>query len=186
MHKITGYQDPHQLSENKFGQNHSIPVPRDILPVPLEAGTHQKCTVDLPRTDEVYYYAIVAVDEAGNRVEVSNCVPIFAEELTTTPTNISDELNMIFQVVTSEQNGDAREALVDNNTIIYLVAAAISAFLLILISIIVVAVCRARKKQKLAAEDISLPIHLPSTTTITHQTGDEYNGIGFSHDSGHS
>ena len=36
FYEITRVQDPYLLAENKFGQNHSIPVPRDIVPVPLE------------------------------------------------------------------------------------------------------------------------------------------------------
>ena len=169
-YEIRCLSNPKVLADPLKFQQETISVPKDFVPLPLEAGTLQKATVNLPWPNEVFYYAIVAVDNAGNRGEVSNLVPVFAEEVTTTPANVSNELNMVFQVVDSQDG--AREALVDNNTIIYLVSAAIAAFLLILISIFIVAVCRARKKQKLTTEDISSPIHPSSSNTLTRQTQD--------------
>ena len=38
------------------------------------AGTEQRATVDVPWPNEVFYYAMVAQDAAGNRGEVSNTV----------------------------------------------------------------------------------------------------------------
>jgi len=42
------------------------------LPVPLPAGTEQSATIDGLSDDQTYYFAIRAVDEAGNWSPVSN------------------------------------------------------------------------------------------------------------------
>ena len=183
FYEIRCYTNPKVLVDPVQFEQNAISVPQHMLPYPLEAGTLQKATVELPWHNEVFYYAIVGVDEAGNRGEVSNLVPIFAEEVTTTPSNVSNELGMIFQVIDAGENGEPKEAFMDNNTIIYLVAAAIAAFLLILISIFIVAVCRARKRQKLTADDISSPIHPPSSNTLTRQQNPDFSSFSYSQSS---
>ena len=55
-----------------------IPVRQSLLPVPSETpGDEQTATVSVPMANSVFYYALVAVDAAGNRGQVSNLVPVF-------------------------------------------------------------------------------------------------------------
>ena len=112
----------------------------------------------LPWANEVFYYAITTLDESNNRAQVSNLVPIYVEELKTTT-----QLEMSFKVVNSTRRGTAADgsdlvtskfeaALLDNDTMIYIIGAGILAFLLVVISLISVAMCRAKRKRALKAQ----------------------------------
>ena len=58
-----------------------------FTPTPLEYGARQTCTVGVPWPNEVFYYAIIAIDDAGNKSPISNVISIYIhEELTTTTT----------------------------------------------------------------------------------------------------
>ena len=123
------------------------------------SGTTQSITVALPWANEVFYYAITTLDESNNRAQVSNLVPIYVEELKTTT-----HLEMSFKVVNSTNlrlgpNGRSdlvtskfEAALLDNDTMIYIIGAGILAFLLVAISLISVAMCRAKRKRALKAQ----------------------------------
>lgn len=63
-----------------------ILVHTDSLPVPGVFGTNQSCNVSLPWTNQIFYYAIVAFDEKGNRGPISNLVTVYIHEPTTTTT----------------------------------------------------------------------------------------------------
>ena len=90
----------------------------------------------LPWANEVFYYAITTLDESNNRAQVSNLVPIYVEELKTTT-----QLEMSFRVVNSTRRGSDggsdlvtskfEAALLDNDTMIYIIGAGILAFLLV-------------------------------------------------------
>ena len=125
---------------------------------PQVSGSTQSITVALPWANEVFYYAITTLDESNNRAQVSNLVPIYVEELKTTT-----QLEMSFKVVNSTRRGDAADgsdlvtskfeaALLDNDTMIYIIGAGILAFLLVVISLISVAMCRAKRKRALKAQ----------------------------------
>ena len=61
-----------------FSLQVGIPVRQSLLPVPSETpGDEQTATVSVPMANSVFYYALVAVDAAGNRGQVSNLVPVF-------------------------------------------------------------------------------------------------------------
>ena len=95
FYEIRCYTRPQVLRDPVEFEQKAIPVPRNLLPLPLEAGALQKATVSLPWPNEVFYYAIVGVDDVGNRGMVSNLVPIFAAEVTTRVLNAS----MVFKVI---------------------------------------------------------------------------------------
>ena len=110
----------------------------------------------LPWANEVFYYAITTLDESNNRAQVSNLVPIYVEELKTTT-----QLEMSFKVINSTRRANGRSdlvtskfeaALLDNDTMIYIIGAGILAFLLVVISLITVAMCRAKRKRALKAQ----------------------------------
>ena len=56
----------------------------DTLPPPGVFGTTQNCLANVPWTNEIFYYAVVALDERGNRGEISNIVTVYIHEVTTT------------------------------------------------------------------------------------------------------
>ena len=115
----------------------------------------------LPWANEVFYYAITTLDESNNRAQVSNLVPIYVEELKTTT-----QLQMTFKVINSTRRDRSdlvtskfEAALLDNDTMIYIIGAGILAFLLVVISLITVAMCRAKRKRVLKAQ---VCLYLPS------------------------
>merc|ERR1711902_124056 len=98
-YEIKCYTNPSVLM-NDF--NKAIPVPpihESLLPTPKEAGITQSITVALPWANEVFYYAIIAVDEANNKGQVSNWVPVYVEEIKTTT-----QLDLTFKVVNSSNS----------------------------------------------------------------------------------
>ena len=150
------YTNPETLVSDRQFLNKAIPVHESLLPSPQMSGSTQSITVALPWANEVFYYAITTLDESNNRAQVSNLVPIYVEELKTTT-----HLEMTFKVVNSTGRGRSSEdlvtskfeaALLDNDTMIYIIGAGILAFLLVVISLITVAMCRAKRKRALKAQ----------------------------------
>ena len=54
--------------------------------MPAVYGTNQTCNASVPWTNQIFYYAIVAFDEKGNRGPISNMVTVYIHEPTTTTT----------------------------------------------------------------------------------------------------
>ena len=141
---------------NAFDEK-AIPVHASLLPLPMPSGTVQKATVNVPWANQVFYFGIVAVDKAGNVGKVSNVVPVFIPEVTTTTTEkVNSTAELMFKVVDNFDDGAGD----DSNTIIYLISAGITAFLLILVTLFFVAICKAKKRQKQVQkiQNISSPI----------------------------
>jgi len=66
----------------------AILVHASLTPVPGSAGAWQRSTVAVPWPNQLFYYAVVAVDAAGNRGRVSNIVPVFIDEPPPPPTTL--------------------------------------------------------------------------------------------------
>ena len=118
------------------------------IPKPSAYGTHQTATVSLPSANQNYFYGIVAIDGSGNRGQVSNLVRIFIREVTTTT-----DIGMTFRVVNGsssstlvnglrvKSNGDL-ESGIPHETMVYLIAGGITAFVFIISVLFFAAVCR--------------------------------------------
>ena len=78
-YEIRCYTGREALSEANFSRS-GIPVHEVAVPAPMPPGTAESALVSLPWPNEIFYYGIVAVDEAGNRGPVSNLVAAFAPE----------------------------------------------------------------------------------------------------------
>ena len=78
-YEIRCYTNRAALRDDAFAEM-SIPVHASLVPSPEEAGNEQRCTVGVPWPNEVFYYAVVAFDEAGNRGEISNTAAVFIRE----------------------------------------------------------------------------------------------------------
>ncbi|QQP50938.1 Uncharacterized protein FKW44_012114, partial [Caligus rogercresseyi] len=85
-YEIRCYTNKEALRDENFSEM-SIPVHATLIPSPESYGTPQTCTVGVPWVNEVFYYAIVAYDESGNRGRISNTIAVFIkeEEATTVP-----------------------------------------------------------------------------------------------------
>ena len=64
-----------------------ILVHPSLTPSPGKFGSREKSVVRVPWPNEVFYYAVVAIDEAGNRGEISNKVAVYIHEEPTTSTS---------------------------------------------------------------------------------------------------
>lgn len=78
-YEIRCYTNREALRDENFSEM-SIPVHATLIPDPEENGTEQRCTVGVPWPNEVFYYAIVAFDEAGNRGKISNTIAVYIKE----------------------------------------------------------------------------------------------------------
>ena len=147
-YEIRKYTNPDALtSENFENGDILIPVHESLLPVPSDrSGQEQSATVGLPWANEIFYYAIVAIDDEGNRAEVSNIVPVYAEEMTTA-SNSHINGKGIYNTDGSETFTTAVfEAFNSNDIIIYIVAGIVCGLLLIVSIIIIVSCCRCRQR----------------------------------------
>jgi len=150
-----------------------IPVHESLLPVPSDYGMEQSATVGLPWANELFYYGIVAYDEAGNRGEVSNLVPVFATESTTFSSSEGG------QDENSQSNGGSnafatavKEAFGGNNIFTYIVAGGVSGLFLILLVIVVVSVvrCKRRNEEKHSQKERT-QIFVNDIETTIHSNG---------------
>ena len=83
---IRCYTNAEALSDTNFAEM-GIPVHESLLPTPGILGDGQTATVGLPWANEVFYYGLVAIDDAGNRSPVSNLVPVYATEVVSNTEN---------------------------------------------------------------------------------------------------
>ena len=85
-YEIRCYTSRDALTGTSF-EEVGILVHSSFTPTPLEYGVRQTCTVGVPWPNEVFYYAIIAIDDAGNKSPISNVISVYIhEELTTTTT----------------------------------------------------------------------------------------------------
>ncbi len=110
----------------------------------------------------------MAEDEAGNRSPVSNLAPAYVVEVTTTT-----QMEISFKVVNGSSNSDlslaggvyttdadpGKRELVNRETMLYLVAAAIVAFVVVLSAVFFAAVYRANKRRRGAGANSSHSDH---------------------------
>ena len=123
------------LSEENYGEQ-GIPVHSSLVPVPEPHGQPQRCTVSVPWPNEVFFYAIVAFDAAGNRGEVSNMVAVYVTEpLTTVAPQDSGYPSM--------EDVSRRlplKSFLHSESMVYVIAGIISAILILLVLVLVVIV----------------------------------------------
>ncbi len=161
------------ISNDEGFVSNGILVHDSLLPKPERAGTKQEATVSLPWANELFFYALVAVDEAGNRGAVSNLATAYIVEITTTTV-----MEMSFKVVNDSSNGlslaggiyttGEDDPAVDRETMLYLVAAAIAAFVVVLSALFFAAVYRAKRRRD-ADDDLGFdPKDLISPPIVNH------------------
>ena len=170
-YEVRCYTSPEALSDETFHLK-GIPVHESLLPFPAESGTRQTATVSLPWANELFYYGIVAFDESNNRGLVSNLIPVYIIEIATS----TSMANIVFKVVNASESESADLAkhvqqAMDNNTMIYLIAGGITAFLLILISLFAVAICKSKRRRHFLKE-------VPPPPPISQRGSHSLNDLG--------
>jgi len=179
-YEVRCFTTPEGLSEENF-DTMGIIMPENLLPFPAEAGTKQSASLSLPWSNELFYFGIVAFDTDNNRGLVSNLVPAFVVEVTTS-TSLA---NLVFKVVNSTDEAEADTSkhikqAIDNNTMIYLIAGCITAFLLILISMFAAAIYRSKKRRHFLKEN-SPPSSQTGITTTSSRQPQSLNDFNRSH-----
>ena len=82
---IRCHTNPKALTEERF-QSQGIAVPAQLVPRPESRGNQQTVTVTVPWPNELFFFAIVSVDEGGQRSLVSNLEEVLVvEEASTLP-----------------------------------------------------------------------------------------------------
>ena len=125
------------LSEKNYGEQ-GIPVHSSLVPVPEPQGQPQRCTVSVPWPNEVFFYAIVAFDAAGNRGEVSNMVAVFVTEPLTTVA--PQELVSGYPSMEDVSRRLPLKSFLHSESMVYVIAGIISAILILLVLVLVVIV----------------------------------------------
>ena len=126
-----------------------------FTPKPLSYGQRQTCTVGVPWPNEVFYYAIVSVDEAGNRSPISNIISVYISEGEATEESAASsedgevELYEGAELAASSPNSLAR--LRSKRLKTYIAVGVVSG--LVLIVVILVAVILIRVKTRRAQYD---------------------------------
>ena len=132
------------LDDLEFQKN-AIRMREELLPRPAGFGTLQTATVEIPWTNDVFYYAIVAVDDAGNVGPVSNLVTLYVEEVNPESTDRDD---YYFDGEMDSFSTKVFEAFNNNDTVVYIVSGGIAGFLLMVTIIVIISVCRTRRSAK--------------------------------------
>ena len=142
-YEVRCYTNREALREENF-TDMGILVHTSLIPVPEEYGVEQRSTVGIPWPNEVFYYAIVAYDEEGNRAEVSNVISVYAEEKPSTPSPpVAFENNILdTDAYPIHQSLPLRAA--DQDTLIYVVSGVVSAVLVVVLLVLVAALYRSR------------------------------------------
>ena len=139
MYEIRCYTNRAALSQANFSVT-GIPVP--VVPTPGAAGSAQEANITVPWPNEVFYYAIVAIDASGNRGEVSNLVPVYVDEAPPAPD--------------TSANAPLRSAPIfqhNDDNIIYIVSGSLTGLALIALCLGIAFICRTKRKEVMDKSD---------------------------------
>lgn len=141
FYQIRCYTDRSALNDSSS----AILVHASLTPQPLPAGTWQKAMVAVPWPNQIFYYAIVAVDFAGLRGKISNIVPVYIEEPPPPPTTTTQAPPLpAEQPINVTRPEAAVQALTDQQ--MYAIAGGVAGFILLLV-ILSIAACLSRRKR---------------------------------------
>ena len=159
VYEIRCYTDRSALNDSAS----AILVHASLTPLPTAAGTRQGSSVAVPWPNQMFYYAVVALDASANRGRVSNIVPVYIYEAPPPPTTLAPQTA-----------GDADWKRVDGNASLtgairrnasgdsilterelYAVSGGVAGFLLLLLILTTAAVLSRRSKRKHSAHSQS-------------------------------
>ena len=143
-YEIRCYTNREALREENF-TDMGILVHTSLIPVPEPFSEEQRSTVGIPWPNEVFYYAIVAYDEEGNRGEVSNVISVYAEEKPSTQQPlIGFDSNGILDNESYPHHESLPLTAGSSDRLIYIISGVISAVLLLVLVVVVATLLRAR------------------------------------------
>ena len=142
-YEVRCHTDPASLSEQNFREKGILVIPAQPIPVSGYLSL-QNTTAGLPWTNQIFYYAIVSYDQAGNRSPVSNLVSVMIEEIiTSTETSTVSPATLRL---------GSQSWLLNTNTILAIAATA-GGVLIIIFTVVIVMICRARRNTEKKSKD---------------------------------
>ena len=142
-YEIRCYTNREALREENF-TDMGILVHTSLIPVPEPYAEEQRSTVGIPWPNEVFYYAIVAYDEEGNRGQVSNVISVYAEEK---PSTQQPHIGFDSAILDNESYPHHESLPLtarSSDRLIYIISGVISAVLLLVLVVVVATLLRAR------------------------------------------
>ncbi len=155
-YEIRCFTDRAALSEQNFAEQ-GILVHASLVPSPGQPGQEQRSSVAVPWAREVFYYAIVGIDAAGNRAEVSNIIAVFVEEpvIEETAAAALENSTLIYMNMEdiNSNNNMLLQSVLQSDGLMYIIAGVISLILIIIVLILAIiikrlGVCGGAKKAK--------------------------------------
>lgn len=169
------------LTEATFADK-GILVHSDAVPTPAGYGALQTAAAGVPWPNQIFYYAIVAFDERGNRGAVSNLVPVYIHEATTTVPAVVEGAELELDLLSYLQDPSNQslpadpylrekilklsENLVElkgSNAEIYIATGIVSGIVLVIVIVLVALVMLNRRKRSLSP--VPAPAAAPAPTT---------------------
>ena len=142
-YEIRCYTNREALREENFNDM-GILVHTSLIPVPEAYSKEQRSTVGIPWPNEVFYYAIVAYDEEGNRGEVSNVISVYAEEKPSTQVPMIGFDSAILDNESYPHHESMPLTAGSGDRLIYIISGVVSAVLLLVLVVVVATLLRAR------------------------------------------
>jgi len=133
-YEIRCHTDPSSLAEGNFSSRGILVHPAPS-PLPAPYLTTQTATAAIPWTNQLFYYAVVGLDQAGNRGQVSNLIRVQVVEETTEPATTLGPTPAL-------SLGSPSWLLSTNH--IYVIGGCAGGFLLIISIVIIVMICKAK------------------------------------------
>lgn len=153
-YEIRCYTDRSRLDDSTS----AIVVPASMAPTPGPPGLWQRTPVAVPWPNQVFYYAVAAVDAAGNRGRVSNIVSVYIYEPppppTTAPAILAADVNDSHDpsngtesdAVRRNPSASSHGLLTDNQ--LYAIAGGVAGFILLLMVLSVAAFASRRRSAR--------------------------------------
>ena len=148
-YEVRCYTNREALRDENF-TDMGILVHASLVPIPEAASREQRSTVGIPWPNEVFYYAIVAYDEEGNRGQVSNVVAVYAEERLPAPPPATMPLPSTPEPAMDGAAYPLHESSLPltgqtNSTLVYAVSGAVSAVLVAVLVGLLAALLRSKR-----------------------------------------
>ena len=177
-YEIRCYTNKEALRDDNFSEM-SIPVHATLIPEPEMNGVEQRCTVGVPWPNELFYYAIVAFDDSGNRGKISNTIAVFIKE---EPATIAEDESELYNDI--EIGSPLEEPLQhmseNSRQITYIVVGVVCGVLFVLIILVVVAIRRHHRFITRIMKDSESASHGSNSSTSTDSAGLNEDGSSLS------
>ena len=150
---IRCHTNPKALSEERF-QSQGIAVPAQLVPRPEARGSRQTVTVTVPWPNELFFFAIVGVDEGGQRSLVSNLEEVLVvEEASTLPSIQETEEGIEPRIEENQESGQG----------LFIAGGILSGLVVVILIILAVLMIRKRRKRSLvnsssSTDDPNFPV----------------------------